>query len=106
MIFRAIKNFGDLLDRWDVGGWLLLLAGMIVLSVTLLAPAYMDVRHLDAQVLVLNRQAQMLQKQHENYESFIKAVQSDEPELIERLAWHHLRLKPTDSEILGGIESI
>lgn len=100
MIFRSIRQFGDALDRLDAGGWLLLLCGMVITCATALAPAYLDVKKAQAQARVMERQLQMLQSQRENYRQFTVAVERGEPQLLQRLAWHHLHLRPGKTELL------
>ena len=60
-MFRLWRQFGDALDRSGLAGWLLLLCGFGIIGVTLLAPAWLDVRQLEAQVSVLERQHQVLE---------------------------------------------
>ncbi|MBI1369207.1 MAG: hypothetical protein GC162_11215 [Planctomycetes bacterium] len=97
---RLFTQFGDFLDRIDIGGWLMLLSGFVIVSATVLTPAWRDVRALDRQRQLLDRQVTLLELEEQNYNAFVRAVQRDDPLLLERLAWHHLRLRPSGSEVV------
>ena len=101
MILRSIRQFGHTLDRCDVGGWLLLGCGIVITWATVLAPAYLDVKRAQAQAMIMERQLQMLRSQQDNYHNFSLAVDRGEPQLLERLAWYHLHLRPTKTELLN-----
>ena len=98
---RALKQIGDTLDRFDAAGWLLLLAGVAVVALTALAPAYLDTRELAAQCRVMTRQARLLDGQHENYIQLVHAVRENDPLLIQRVAWQQLHVKPPGAKPLA-----
>ena len=87
------------LEQADIGGWCLLIAGVGVLGITLLLPAWHELQIMDAQQDRLNGELADLAHQHVNYTKLIQAVQHADPMLLERLAWHELNLKPADAEI-------
>jgi hypothetical protein len=83
-----------------VGGWLLLGCGIVITCATALAPAYLDVQRAQAQAMIMERQLDMLRSQQDNYRNFTNAVERGEPQLLERLAWYHLHLRPVKTELL------
>ena len=99
-MLRLWRQFGDALDRSGLAGWLLLLCGFGIIGVTLLAPAWLDVRQLEAQVSVLERQHQVLEMRHQNYRAFVRAVERSDPMVMQRLAMHQLNLKPAGAQPL------
>ena len=101
-MLRALTKFGDLLDTLDLGGWACTIAGTLIIAVTVLAPAWLDVRQLKYEHTILRRQASALDARLENYEGFVDALESDDPMLLTRLAWHHLHLKPASAEVAQG----
>ena len=84
-----------LLDRMDAGGWLLLLAGVAVVTLVVLMPARLDVEDLEAQRDTLATQLSLLEARHADHLAFQEAVESGDPILLRRLGWHHLHLVPT-----------
>ncbi len=99
-MFPTFSKFGDALDRADLGGWLMLLLGFIIIAATVFAPPFIDNLKLQAQNDVLRRQADILQLRHQNYLAFNRAVERGEPVLIQRIAWQQLHLKPVGTEPL------
>jgi hypothetical protein len=95
---KELKQFGDAIDRSGVAGWMLLLSGFFIVAVTVLAPAWMDLKRIEAEVAVLDRQQQTLEMRHINTQAFVRAVERDDPILMQRLVWHHLNLKPEGAE--------
>lgn len=92
-----------MLDRCDAGGWLLLLTGCAVMSMTLLAPAWVDVRQLADQRNALDNDLRRIHAQVGNYIAFTQAIQDGDPILLQRLAWHQLHLKPAGAIPLDGL---
>ena len=103
-MFRLWRQFGDALDRSGLAGWLLLLCGFGIIGVTLLAPAWLDVRQLEAQVSVLERQHQVLEMRHQNYRAFVRAVERSDPMVMQRLAMHLLSTLGRQSDLPGACE--
>lgn len=75
-------------------GWLLVLCGLAIVGAAVLIPAWLEVRQLTWQHDVMALQAGQLETQAQGYERFREALASDDPVLLERLAYVHLRLKP------------
>ena len=101
-MLRLWQQFGNVLDRSGLAGWLLLLCGFAIVAVTLLAPAWLDTQRLQAQVSVLERQHQLLEMRHQNYRAFVRAVERSDPMIIQRLAYHHLNLRPAGAKPLNN----
>jgi hypothetical protein len=99
-MFPTFRKFGDFLDRIDVGGWLMLSLGVFIIALTVLAPAYLDVRKLQAQHEVLHRQASLLLIRQQNYIAFARALERGDPLLIQRVSMQQLHLKPVGTDPL------
>jgi len=80
-----------------VHGWVFLLSGLSLVAMGMLVPAWIEVRDLAWQRDVMRAQAGSLIKQEEGYSQFHAALATDDPILLERLAFHNLRLKPIGS---------
>ena len=86
-----------------VPGWILVLAGIGLLSIAVLVPAYLEARHLNWQRNVMRIQVEHQQQQQQRYRQFLEAVEADEPVVLERLALTHLHLKPTGTVPVGCV---
>jgi hypothetical protein len=82
-------------------GWVLLGAGLTLLGLAVLVPAWVDSRALQWQVGLMREQARLLGEQERDYKQFQDALAKDDPVLLERLAFYHLRLKPAGSDPLA-----
>lgn len=85
-----------------LSGWLPLLAGMSLLAMTLITPTWMGWRELVWQRDMLRLQAQGLAQQKQSYVQFHDALSADDPVLLERLAFTHLRYKPVGKHLLDS----
>lgn len=94
------KQFANVLDRHDAAGWLLMLLGAAIVAATVLAPPWLDLQRMQKQDRVLQRRAHRIQLQQQNYHAFIRAVERADPMIIQRLAWHHLNLKPAGTHTI------
>ncbi|QNN24016.1 hypothetical protein HED60_17640 [Planctomycetales bacterium ZRK34] len=99
-MMRLLHNLGDALDRIDLGGWMMLGCGFVIVAATALAPAWHDVQSLDIQRRQLRRQVALLQIQEQNYHAFVRALDRNDPLLLQRLAWTQLRHKPVGGTLL------
>ena len=79
-----------------------MLAGMGLLAMILITPAWLDWRELVWQRDAVRLQAESMAKQRESFSAFHDALVADDPLLIERLAYTHLRYKPTGKVLLGN----
>ena len=86
-------------------GWLFLIGGLALLGLTLVMPGWMSLRELEWQRDVMQTQLEHLQAQHERYAAFFAALQSDDPVLLEHLAYTQLHFKPAGKELLPSGES-
>ncbi len=86
-----------------LAGWLPLLGGLILLGMTLITPEWLSWREMVWQRDMLKLQAESMQTQRERYAAFYDALESDDPALLERLAFTHLRYKPADKKLMDGL---
>lgn len=75
-------------------GWIVLGCGLAMFGASLLVPPWLEVRALNWQLDVMRRQAEHLSRQADHYQAFHAALVSDDPVLLERLAFMQLREKP------------
>ncbi len=76
-------------------GWLFLTAGLLLLALVLLTPAWLTHRELVWQRDLMRLQVRQLERQAERYADFRAALAAEEPVLLERLALMQLGLSPT-----------
>jgi hypothetical protein len=81
-------------------GWMLLLAGMVLLGSGLLVQTWSQCRELDWYHRLMLIQERQLTRQEEQYRGFHDALASADPVLIERLAYQVLHLKPVGVAII------
>jgi len=98
---RIFYWIGYVLDRLDLGGWILLLSGWAIVASTVLVPAWRSVCEMEYQTDELQIRLDLLSRQRENYEGFIEAYEDGDPLLMQRLAWHQLHVKPPEAELLS-----
>lgn len=103
-MFRALHDFVDRVTA-PLPGWIFLTAGLSLVALAILVPAWTDVREKDWQVGVMRLQAKTLAEQAENYKEFHAALAADDPVLLERLAYYHLRLKPAGTQAVSLMNS-
>jgi len=75
-------------------GWMMIFAGVAMVAMVTLTPAWIATRELEWQLKVVQKQSQQLVQQQVAYEKFATALREKDPVAIERLAYYHLRLKP------------
>lgn len=81
----------------EVGAWSCVLGGMVLMAMVAMVPAWWNVGRLEAQRQVLAAQVHDLQWQQQNYELISNALFTDDPAVLEYLAYHYLGLKPLDA---------
>lgn len=81
-------------------GWMLLVAGMVLLGSGLVVQTWSQCRELDWYHRLMLIQERQLTRQEEKYRGFHDALASADPVLIERLAYHVLHLKPVGAAII------
>ena len=86
-----------------LAGWLPVLAGGVLLGMTLVTPEWVGWRELLWQRDMLRLQAEGLEKQRASYAAFHEALAADDPVLLERLAYTHLRYKPAGKQLLEDV---
>jgi hypothetical protein len=95
------------IDRQLAGlpGWMLMLSGAALLAAAVLIPAWMETRELDWQRRVMEVQVEQLHQQEQLYRGFLEAVESDDPVVLQRLAFSQLHLKPRGSVPMGMVDA-
>ena len=78
----------------EIGAWSCVLGGVVLAALAALLPAWREVAQLEAQRRVLAILAGDLQRQQHSYEQMRHALSSDDPIVLEHLAYHYLGLKP------------
>ena len=95
------RDISERIERADLGGWLPLAAGLALIALAVLLPAWGDLNQTRGQLDQLSvRLADQTERLH-RYQQLIVSVRNDDPMIIQRLAWNELRLKPVGVEVLG-----
>ena len=81
-------------------GWLFAVAGLALIALTMLTPAWMDLERLRWQRDVMAEQVEALGKQQDRHAAFLEAIDRHDPVVLEHLAYTQLRYKPSGVEIL------
>ncbi|MHC4997188.1 MAG: hypothetical protein ACYTGQ_19290 [Planctomycetota bacterium] len=97
---KTLNFIGDTLDRVDAAGWLLLVCGVAVIAITVLIPPWLSEKQLESQAQALYRQACLDEILLTNSQAFVRALERGDPLLMQRLAYHHLNLKPIGAEVI------
>ncbi|WP_432797266.1 hypothetical protein [Poriferisphaera sp. WC338] len=84
----------------SLSGVIFVLAGMSLLAMTLLTPAWLSCRELASRRDIMQAQLTNLQSLQDRYQHFQTSLENDDPVLIERLAFTELHQKPASSKIL------
>ncbi|MCC7191953.1 MAG: hypothetical protein IT444_04130 [Phycisphaeraceae bacterium] len=92
-MFAALTDWFDRLLA-PVPGLLLISAGMLMVGAAVLMPSWLETRELTWKRELMKMQSEKLEQQANNYRDFNKALATDDPVLLERLAFYHLHLKP------------
>lgn len=100
-MLTPLRHLGDLLDRIDLGGWFMMFGGFAIIAVTVLVPAWRDVSELHRQRELIAREVELLQMQQNNYVELTKAINQNDPLLLQRLAWDQLRQQPIGGQLLS-----
>ena len=79
---------------------MLLVGGCAMLTAGVLVPVHQQVNALEWQAAVMRVQATQVGEQADDYRRFADALAADDPVLLERLAYHHMRMKPVDRELV------
>lgn len=86
-----------------LAGWLPLIGGLTLLGITLVTPEWLGWRELVWQRDMLKLQAESLQTQRASYSAFHDTLLADDPVLLERLAFTHLRYKPAGKQLMDDL---
>lgn len=90
------------IDRMQLGSWLLIAVGLVLIGLPMLWPAYRQWQKVQAEHDQLEMHVEAMQQQVEAYRGYIWAVQRGEPLVLRRLAWHQLHLKPQTHQPVHG----
>ncbi|QQE12337.1 hypothetical protein JD969_02360 [Planctomycetota bacterium] len=75
-------------------GWLFMLAAMAIIGAVLIVPQWLSCRELAWRAEVMKAQTQRLEDLHGRYIAFLDALNNEDLDLYEQLAFSELRLKP------------
>lgn len=98
-MLRTLWNFIERVVA-PIPGWLLLLAGLALIALAVLVPTWAESREMQWQLGLVREQAKRMEEQQKSYTDFDHALAADDPVLVEKLAFFHLRLKPVNAEPL------
>lgn len=77
-----------------LASWSCLLGGMALLGMMVLTPSWLGLQQMQAQQQALQVRAKQLQAYHESTVNIQKALEDDDPAMLEYLAYHFMGLKP------------
>lgn len=100
MLRRWIRQLAESLERADAGGWALLTAGLMLFTVTALAPTWVELNAARDQYQDLADRRRAIETARHETREMIRLVREGDPLLLQRLAWRELRLQPA-SVLLG-----
>jgi len=95
------RQTGNAMERADLGGWLPLVAGLLLIALAVLLPAWHDLQDARRQQAQLTTTLAAHTNQLHRYQQLIVSVRNDDPMILQRLAWNELRLKPVGAEVIG-----
>ncbi|MEX0777708.1 MAG: hypothetical protein WD042_18545 [Phycisphaeraceae bacterium] len=81
--------------------WVMLLVGIATVAATLLVGPYLDNQRLAQQRDQIEHQVTRLVDHRDSYRRMLDALDSDDPILLQRLAYHYLRLKPVGVTVMN-----
>lgn len=97
----VLRQLGNRIERADLGGWLPLVAGIGLVAIAVLLPAWQDLQDARRQHRHLSLAVAAHTAQLHRYQQLIVSVRNDDPVILKRLAWNELRLKPVGAEVFG-----
>jgi len=87
-------------------GWIMLVCGTAMVVVCLLGQSWLEQQRLMSHLQLIQQQARQMERQQVSYREFHQALKQQDPLLLERLAFYHLRLKPLNTQTLGPIKPL
>lgn len=102
-MFTVWKTADRAIERMDLGGWLMLIAGGLLIALAVLTPVKLEVQRLAHQQQIMQEHLGALTTENDNYVRLIGAVKSNDPLLLQRLAWNELHLKPAGTQTIDGL---
>jgi len=93
-----------MLDRGvaQLPGLMFVAVGMSLLAAAVLVPAWTSNQQLARQHAILQHQAERMTAQRERYVTFHDALAADDPQLLQRLAFSQLHVRPIEGEPWPG----
>ena len=82
-------------------GWASLAIGAALVAMVVLVSPWLELHYTQWERGWMEACARSQQEQVEAYEHFASALASNDPVLLQRLAYHHLRLKPSRAQIVS-----
>lgn len=82
-------------------GWASLAIGAALVALVMLVSPWLELHYAQWERGWMQACARSQQEQVEAYEHFASALASNDPVLLQRLAYHHLRLKPSRAQIVS-----
>ena len=91
-------------DRFgrQIVSWSCLIGGVLLLALVLLTPPWSGKAHLEVQRDQLAVQSQRLERMSLAYADMAEALETDDPVMIEHLAYRYLGLKPVGVDVLDA----
>ena len=81
-------------------GWVFFISGLMLIGATVLLPVKRNLDRMQWRRDLMRTQARGLGDQETSYRQFHEAIKSDDPILLQRLAYYQLHLKPAGTEPL------
>jgi len=81
-------------------GWVLFSAGLVIIIASVLLPAWRATDALQVKRDHMSTQVEWIAQQRQTYDRVLVAMEQDDPILLKRLAYHHLRLKPAEATLI------
>ena len=89
-------------------GWFFLVCGLALIGLTVILPLRRDLARMQWRRDLMQTQTDRLSEQRDSYNQFHAALTSDDPIVLQRLAYYQLHLKPAGTDPLappGGTAS-
>lgn len=86
-------------------GWLFLVAGVAMVSLTVIMPTRQHLVQLKGQLHQMRTHAKHMGDEESAYQRFHLALRTDDPIVLRRLAYHELHLKPVGSDSMDDPSS-
>ena len=82
-------------------GWFFLICGLALIGLTVVLPVRRDLARMQWRRDLMQLQTDRLAEQRDSYDQFHAALTSDDPIVLQRLAYYQLHLKPAGTDPLA-----